>query len=213
MNSVKNGLRLLIFWWSRRQLSRRMDLAFLDTIQLKPRKIGDYWFLWKQVIKQRPKYIVEFGSGASTVVLADAARRVGAELLSFEHDENWFKWTRKQIQSYPRAEVFLLPWLYRAKSFSRYKRSAQIIGKQPVGLVFIDGPPAPRSERAVNMDVFDLLSSLSESAVVIIDGRCATVERLRYNFWWLFKVRNHRLLEKTVFCKRQHLQVESAGLE
>lgn len=49
------------------------------------------WTLVQILEKQKPKKILEFGSGSSTMIFADYAARNGAEVISVEADEAWAK--------------------------------------------------------------------------------------------------------------------------
>ena len=60
--------------WHRYRLSKKMDLGFLAQ---RPKHgfapdFSDFWFLYQSVRRKRPRVILEFGSGSSTVVLAKA---------------------------------------------------------------------------------------------------------------------------------------------
>jgi hypothetical protein len=46
--------------------------------------LSDYYFLHKYVLAKKPRRVLEFGSGCTTLVLADALSQTGGHLFSYE---------------------------------------------------------------------------------------------------------------------------------
>ncbi|MGB4106788.1 MAG: hypothetical protein WBK55_03220 [Alphaproteobacteria bacterium] len=63
------------------------------------------WCLVKILEEHKPKKILEFGSGSSTVVFGDYARRNGAEVISVESDENWVEKAREFVAGNDNVKV------------------------------------------------------------------------------------------------------------
>jgi predicted O-methyltransferase YrrM len=108
--------------------------------------------LTRHVRRARPSVIFECGSGASTLVLAQAVKLNGrGRIYSIDHDAEFAQRTREMLDEYGLsdwAEVTYTPL-----------RPVEIAGTQwqwyapdalpatpPIDLLFIDGPPAPTLE-------------------------------------------------------------------
>lgn len=75
--------------------------------------------------------VFEFGSGASTLWLAQRAKHV----MSVEHDEEWFDEVQRVLQEhYLYAEVWLIPEVEK-----EYPRAIQLLPGWSADIVFIDG--------------------------------------------------------------------------
>ncbi len=59
---------------------------------------NDLWYLYSQVRQRRPELVVEFGSGCSTIVIAQAIRENGTgSLFSVESEERWKEATESSL--------------------------------------------------------------------------------------------------------------------
>jgi predicted O-methyltransferase YrrM len=70
--------------------------------QAKPPIWNDLWFLYRNVRDRRPKLVLEFGSGCSTIVIAAALAENAAEgapgrLHSLDADPQWGEATRRSM--------------------------------------------------------------------------------------------------------------------
>ena len=131
-------------------------------------------YLYHLVLKERPRRILECGSGASTVVLAYALKAVGqGQLTSLDHLEHYCAATRAQLCDHGMdswanvehaplapAEIEGQPWLW-------YNLDA--VPEGPIDLVVIDGPPAQTQPNARFPAMPLLRGRLSESAVLVLD--------------------------------------------
>lgn len=102
----------------------------------------------------RPKCIVEFGSGASTIVIADALRQNGiGKLFSFDHSDYYGRQTLEQIKA-EGLDVWvdvrmseLEDWTSEhlnppdAEKPSRWYSKTLLHGIENVDLLWVDGPP------------------------------------------------------------------------
>jgi len=106
------------------------------------------------ITNTKPEVIVEFGSGASTVVIADALRQNGkGKLYSIEHSEHYGVQTRdslEQEQLIPWVDLRigeLEPWSGEhlnptdAEKPSRWYPVRLLEGIKNVDLLWVDGPP------------------------------------------------------------------------
>lgn len=108
---------------------------FVTKFTLAPESIAFILFLLE---KYQPRHIVEFGSGLSTVVLANWCRQGGAErtLVSLEHDPVFLERTQAMLERRGLgSHATLLP----------YRPEASVVGTADlsggVDFVLIDGPP------------------------------------------------------------------------
>ncbi len=71
--------------WARQRLADNDVLEVIRAFVAKrppnalPPDYADLWFLYRQVKARKPKVVLEFGSGCSTVVLAQALYHIGRE--------------------------------------------------------------------------------------------------------------------------------------
>lgn len=142
----------------------------------------DMWYLYKDIRARKPKVVVEFGSGVSTVVFALALEHnclEGAEsgiLYSFESDVAWCESTSNSIPKRLRKFVQVkhaspvlssladgqAAWQYSTKEF-----------EGPVDYVYVDGPPLT-IDQDVSRDILDVEPCLTASARIVFDGRTST---------------------------------------
>ncbi len=178
--------------WARYQLWRRSCLAFLP--QRPPAAIppdfDDLWFLYRLIRTRRPKTVLEFGSGCSTAVIANALQHNSSgHLYSLEVDPVWAQWTRRCLAP------SLMPWVdLQVSRLTRttYRniavfRHLDIPAISP-DIVYLDSPPLTADCR-VAVDPVDLELRLKPGSTLIVDGRRANVAflqnhlRHRYHIW------------------------------
>ncbi|MGE5721913.1 MAG: class I SAM-dependent methyltransferase [Sphingomonadales bacterium] len=90
----------------------------------------------------RPRLVVEFGTGASTLILARALQRAGGgRLLSFDQHEEFVGATRQWLADYGlEAEIRAVPLLPGAGGWpGLWYDHGQLPG--PIDLLVVDGPP------------------------------------------------------------------------
>jgi hypothetical protein len=133
---------------------------------------ADLWHLYRVVRRERPRIVLELGSGCSTVIVGEALRRNGAgRLYSLETDVQWFAATARLLGGLP---VELCNAV--AQPIERYGLLGFEHRPMPVSgadLLYVDGP-ALTPERQITFDPLDVAWR-----VMVIDGRLATVEFLR----------------------------------
>lgn len=103
-----------------RQLRRRGALDFLAhrPSHSIPPDFADLWFLYRVVRRRRPRYILEFGSGCSTVIMAralwdnqQASPQKTGYLYSIDADPYWAEITTQSMPPHLRGvcEVWCSP--------------------------------------------------------------------------------------------------------
>jgi predicted O-methyltransferase YrrM len=134
----------------------------------------------------RPRLVVEFGSGLSTLVLARALalHAPGARLLSFDHDAGFAQITRRRLAALGlSADVRHAP----LASAARFGVDGEWYdhGPLPAGveLLLIDGPPAWAKEGARAAAGPAALPSLAPGGVALLDDADRPGERANAARW------------------------------
>jgi Methyltransferase domain len=142
-------------------------------------------------VEARPATVVEGGSGASTVVLALAAREHGiaTRIVALEHDPDWAESTRRLLARHGVAEYAevrvapLGPTSLTDHHTPWYDESA-LADLSEVGLVLVDGPPEGTGPRARYPMVPLLRDRLARRCTILVDdtarpGDADVVDRWR----------------------------------
>lgn len=147
----------------------------------------DYSYLYDFIIKNRPKNILECGTGVTTIVMAHALKdaKIDGQITSMESHKKWYEMSKdllpKNLNRY--VEFVLSPVIEDYYSFFRGSRYTNIPEKK-YDLVFVDGP-STKSEldgtHLFNYDFFHILKKSDKPIQAIIDKRLSTV-------WFLQKV-------------------------
>ena len=132
------------------------------------------------IIENRVRYILEFGSGLSTLAWAILCQEHGAKsgssphILSIEQDAEWAVWTQQTLKNLKLdhlAEVLHCPLKNReadGKLYLAYDWSAvRLKSGWQSDLIFVDGPAAGDLSRA--LAVIDALSYAKPGCVVLMD--------------------------------------------
>jgi predicted O-methyltransferase YrrM len=126
--------------WIGRELDSDGWAAAPDLLQL----------LYALVGAARPRHIVEFGSGVSTVVLARAAAQCGDCLItSFDHDPKFTQATAELLATTGDERIVSLqcaPLVARVRAgqlLPAYYVDSELVGSpRPADVILVDGPPA-----------------------------------------------------------------------
>ena len=145
----------------------------------------DLWFLYQNVRASNPRTILEFGSGCSTTILAQALAdngRTDSSLISIDAEAHWAEVTRKSIPPHLQRLVQVhhcaaVPVNYEGTLAWEH---AGLPAVEP-DFIYLDGP-ALTAERQVAIDVVKLEAGMPAGSVIIIDGRDVQVEFLRRTF-------------------------------
>lgn len=133
--------------------------------------------------REQPRHILEAGSGASTVLLADYARRHQATLTSLEHDPQYYARTQQMLQErglQEHIDLRLAPLQpYKCsdgKSYPWY--SAEAPG--PFDFVLLDGPPERSGRQAA---LFAVAPHLARDWVIWLHDGARTHEQACVELW------------------------------
>jgi hypothetical protein len=126
----------------------------------------DLWLLYNDVRTRKPKRVVEYGSGVSTVVLAHGLAENGeGRMVSLESEEHWATVNRTALPRNVPCELLYSPvkasqvdgipvWRFSHKPFP------------DPDFIYLDGPPHV-DDRIITADPLDL----ERVSYIVIDGR------------------------------------------
>lgn len=129
-----------------------LKLDFLPTSieSMRPAAVN---LILNDIILNRRKTVLEFGSGVSTLYIAALIRHVGeGKLISFEHDKEWMKIVEAILSQNGLSEFVSLeyaplvmdhPWVSKSKtSWYEAESVRKALSRVIVDLLVVDGPPA-----------------------------------------------------------------------
>lgn len=146
--------------------------------------------LHTHIMATRPEVVVEFGSGASTLVIADALRQNGTgKLFSFDHSDYYGGQTlatlkAEQLQAWVDFRIGdLEPWKGKhlnpedAEKPSRWYPASLLTGIDQVDLLWVDGPPGGTCLFSRYPALPALADKLSQNAEVWMDDTIRQEEK------------------------------------
>ncbi|RCV52648.1 methyltransferase [Marinitenerispora sediminis] len=154
--------------------------------------------LVEKIRERRPGLVVECGSGASSVWLGHALRRVGeGRLVALEHDERYAELSRDLVAAHGLADLVevryapLRPWPpARDDAQAADERERQpwydldaIADLTGIDLLFVDGPPGGTAPLARYPAGPVLLPRCSPRAVVLLDDTIRKAEQETSDRW------------------------------
>ena len=224
LGSTGHRLRMLCDWcyvplrycdeqWDAHRLRRRGYVDFLASRppHAIPPNYSDLWFLYETVRRRRPRCILEFGSGCSTVILTQALWEIQREspsahrrLFAVETDPYWAEVTVASLPPHLRALCDiqcsrLLEVEYEGTPALRHADVPDVVPD----FVYLDGPPLT-PERQVASDVLELEDRFPKEFCMVVDGRWKNLRffrqhcRRRYRFKEVGLSLNHHLNQHVV---------------
>jgi predicted O-methyltransferase YrrM len=195
-NQVKNHLFLL-----GDSITETQGLVQLTGLnQPYPMPFGGSWaltpdaaaILAREIAIRRPKTIVELGSGVSTVMVGRLLQQMGCgHLISLDHDPDWARETRRNIQAnglQNYVEVLDAPLVkqqFDGKDFVWYQIPEQLRHIEQIDMLTVDGPPqttdAAILARYPALPAF--ITQFSENAVIYIDDAKRDTEQKMIKEW------------------------------
>jgi hypothetical protein len=157
------------------------------------------------VRKRKPRTILEFGSGCSTVILAKALydnqinSRRGGHLYSVDADARWADSTARSLPGFLRSvcEISYSPLLeieYEGIPALRHARIPDVVPN----FIYLDGPPLT-PERQVACDVADMEDRLPADFFLVIDNRQENTKFFRRHLKLRYKFKPRNWLAQPVF--------------
>ena len=121
------------------------------------------------VRKNRPKLIVELGSGISTLVMAKASQG-RTKIISIDHSEEFAQKTRDMLKEHgvKNVEIRVAPLTSHVSGTDWYDLNL-LKNLKNIDLLVIDGPPGSKNPKARQPALKEFESRLSTKAVIVID--------------------------------------------
>ncbi len=135
------------------------------------------------VIETRPSFVVECGSGSSTIAIARSLRACGGRLVSLEHDAKYAERTRDMLRLHgldDLATVVTAPLTSRevdGQTVLWYTPTYEPLLGQPIEMLVVDGPPGSLGQRSRYPAVPILKPHLAEQCWIILDDGDRPSER------------------------------------
>jgi predicted O-methyltransferase YrrM len=119
------------------------------------------------VRKQKPKLVLELGSGVSTLVCAKSGAK---KIISLDHSNEFGEATREMLKEHKviGANIRINELLTYPGGYKWYSPEA-LIGVKNIDLLVIDGPPSSINPDARYPALEHLLPLLTKKAIVILD--------------------------------------------
>lgn len=143
----------------------------------------------RHALNTRPAVIVECSSGASTVVLAQAARQNGTgHVYSLEHDPHYAGMTRSLLADHGLQDLAtvidapLEPVTIQGQTYNWYS-DAGLAGIGPIDMVVMDGPPFYVNRLARYPAGPKLFPRLAAGAAVFMDDATREGEKKAVERW------------------------------
>ncbi len=167
----------------------RFDLSRFDYPET------DEWVLWGATMRLlgrlvevvKPRRVIEFGSGRSTVVLAAVAHEHGGKVLSFDHNARFARQTAEALKAHGLEETACVA--HRRLTLRRYGfkllpfyalRWAEFPDFEQCEVALIDGPPGWIGREAT---IYELFPQLAPGAWVVVDDTNRRRDQRWLNAW------------------------------
>lgn len=143
------------------------------------------------VLELKPRTILEFGSGTSTVLCGYCLEMLGeGTVISIDHEEKYAEQTRKLLREHA-VERFARVLTSPLKSVSlppghwRWYETSFIEGLPAIDLLVVDGPPSQVQQMSRYPALPLIASKLSASATILIDDAAREDERDMLRRWMI----------------------------
>jgi len=162
---------------------------------------ADLWFLYWNVKQRKPQIILEFGSGISTICLAQALVDNGSGLLySVDDVEKWATSTAACIPPHLKAVCDVRYSPVRKLPFPGTQCALKFIDLPKVipNLAYLDGPCADGPGRPA-IDLLDMEPCFPNGFFLVIDERDENTEVLRTHFKRRYRFRRRSIAKQPTF--------------
>ena len=147
--------------------------------------------LVKEIEKRKTCNIIEFGSGMSTVLMAQALKtnNIKGKVYSIDHLEEYANKTKQMLKLHGLtgfSEVIaapLKPTKINKMSFKWYSLAQKFFEEHNFDVVLVDGPPEATNKLARYPSLRKLEKSLSKGSKIFIDDYRREEDRLMVELW------------------------------
>jgi hypothetical protein len=170
------------------------------TLAVRPRAplppLGGDWAIFpdfaglivRTIRQQRPRVVVELGSGVSTVITAYMMKRYAGHLVSVDHSEEFMAVTRQNVRQHGLQEfvTFVHAPLCDMRVDGRehtWYRTSDLRVSGPIDLLVVDGPVASTCPLARYPALPMLRERMAESFTVLMDDTRRRDEREIIRLW------------------------------
>ncbi len=190
----------------RRALGRLGYLSLFDArpADAKPPVWSDLWAIYSQVRERKPKVMLEFGSGCSTIIQAQAladntAQGAPGFLHSLDADARWGQVTINSMPEHLRqyCDITLTERVEDMLGDVPVWRFAQVPDVIP-DMIYLDGP-ALTPERRAAIDVLDMEERFPAGFRLLVDGRSFNRALLEKHFKRRYDRRHRPILKSTTY--------------
>ena len=146
--------------------------------------------LVETILSEKPKLVVELGSGISTILTGKALEKNGdGKLISIDNDDKYAKLTRKKIgleklsdiAKVVTAELKIHP--INGQNYMWYEPSFVKEIKQNIDLLIIDGPPRIINKNARSPAIPLLKEYFTDDTVILLDDGRRKDEQNTVKLW------------------------------
>jgi predicted O-methyltransferase YrrM len=179
-------LRTQAFFNIHSLINPRLPLPYLSGWAAFPELINT---IIEQVHINKPDYIVELGSGSSTIITSYLIEEMKKGIItSYDHDQNYGKVTENCLSNHglsSYAEVILTslkPISIKGNKYKWYEIDTSSL-KNQIDILIVDGPPEKTQKYARYPALPYLYEFLSDKAIVILDDAGRTEEKEIVQMW------------------------------
>lgn len=185
-----------------------LRLLFPEAVYLPPTRgwAGSPDFLLKLVelvIIETPNYVVELGSGVSSIVIGLALDKFNkGKLISIDHEFEFAQKTKKFIEINKLKEIVevkycpLSKYKYEELNWDWYNLS-NVNFEQKIDLLVVDGPPRNIQNKSRFPALTNLIDKLSPQATIVLDDANRDNEKEVVKEWEIYLKKNEILYSLT----------------
>lgn len=143
------------------------------------------------VLRERPKLVVECGSGASTLLVASCLQRFGNndQIIALDHEAKYAQKTRNLLREHglqSGADVRTVPlesWQINGEDMPWYGVDLSSLPEEDIDMLIVDGPPGWNKPKARYPVVPVLKNHLSQECTIVVDDGDRPGERESAKRW------------------------------
>lgn len=157
------------------------------------------------VVSESPKYVIEFGSGVSSIVLGAAMKKFShGKVDSFDHEEAFSNRTNRFLEVNGLQNVVninysrLMPYSFNENNWDWYDKLQIDKIESEIDLLVVDGPPRFIQEKSRFLALPILFDRLSKKSTIVLDDANRENEKYVIEDWIDFlKTKNVEYLIST----------------
>ena len=142
------------------------------------------------VVSKSPKYVVELGSGVSSIVLGAAMKKFAqGKVDSFDHEEVFSNNTNRFLEVNGLKNIVnvnysrLIPYFYNDHNWAWYDKQQIDKIESEIDLLVVDGPPRFIQERSRFLALPILFDRLSKKSTIVLDDANRVDEKKVIEDW------------------------------